>query len=130
MTKYGKILKTDAELKPCPFCGGKCYIVMVQSRLYAMCDTCTCRIAVSLEQENTIANVVAAWNSRIEDIKCCADCRFFSYDVKLECGICNKPSISTIIDETDRVCRWFSESKDDSDRIERQDHGKHQYRMR
>lgn len=73
---------------------------------------------------------IRAWNTQAEIRKCCADCSFFSYDVKLECGICNKPSIRTMIDETDRVCRWFSESKDDSDRIERQNHGKHQYRMR
>lgn len=64
MSKYGQIVKTDAELKPCPFCGGKCYIIMVQSRFYATCDTCTCRVAGPLERENTAAEAIAVWNKR------------------------------------------------------------------
>ena len=70
MSKYGEIVKTDAELKPCPFCGGKGYIIMVQNRFYATCDTCTCRIASDCLDlryyGDVLAEVIEAWNTRAE----------------------------------------------------------------
>lgn len=72
MSKYGQIVKTDVELKPCPFCGGKGVLVLIDHRYYVMCDTCTCRTASGYigvrYYGDAEAEAVAAWNTRAQTV--------------------------------------------------------------
>lgn len=64
------------ELKPCPFCGGKAYIVEVESHTHMIgsamisynggafveCSDCTCAISA-----DTKAEAIEAWNRRAKN---------------------------------------------------------------
>ena len=59
------------ELKPCPFCGGKAYVLTGDRNLNAMvvCESCGARtekIEASVYYR-AVGVVVDRWNARVED---------------------------------------------------------------
>ena len=59
-----------AELKPCPFCGGKNNVIMVKmplydefSEFYVLCFVCGARTGLQISKQEAIE----AWNRREED---------------------------------------------------------------
>ena len=56
-------MKTN--LKPCPFCGNKAEIDLVESEYtwYAGCTKCTCEI-----QDSSEASVIKEWNTRHDEM--------------------------------------------------------------
>lgn len=65
-----------AELKPCPFCGGKARIVdngeTQNSKYYfvdVICENMVCRGCSSCLESKTKQQAIAAWNMRYEHVQ-------------------------------------------------------------
>ena len=59
-----------AELKPCPFCGGKAYIDVLLGKQYVQCfhkKSCLIRPDTWLISENSIKKQIKAWNRRVKE---------------------------------------------------------------
>jgi Lar family restriction alleviation protein len=59
-----------SELRPCPFCGGKSEVMVIEPfyeffNFWVSCTALTCRAQGPLRQNNTAA--IAAWNRREPD---------------------------------------------------------------
>ncbi len=76
------------ELKPCPFCGGKCCVCEELANIWvAHCMDCDCKISTDSENMGFILELEAieAWNTRKE--KPCEECHW--YASKNLSGICS-----------------------------------------
>ena len=58
---------TMAELKPCPFCGGKAKLLSRGGLHYVVCWEKACRITPRTTWHNTKEKAIEAWNRRAED---------------------------------------------------------------
>lgn len=55
----------DEKMKPCPFCGGRAYIVTLSKTHFVACSNLNCRANVGeyIDEEKAIK----AWNRRVDD---------------------------------------------------------------
>lgn len=52
---------TDAQLKPCPFCGGEAELGGMDGNLYVRCISCLCDGPIF---QHTVAEPISTWNTR------------------------------------------------------------------
>ena len=115
-----RIVKTDAKLKPCPFCGGKGVLVWIDHKYYVTCDTCTCRTAshdIGVRYyKDAIAEAVDAWNTRVTP-KYSEDTPNFAYgnDAVYWHDEYEKlvKAVEVIRDATERTCEVLGEDYDE-----------------
>ena len=58
-----------AELKPCPFCGGKPPLVEKELRAWVKCRCSNCEVLVETFVFRTAEEAIEAWNRRTEHEK-------------------------------------------------------------
>ena len=62
-------MKTETELKPCPFCGSAAKIIehpILQHRYIAVCNNSKCKVIPYTLPYKTPMGAIAAWNRRAE----------------------------------------------------------------
>lgn len=71
--EQGKRVVEMAELKPCPFCGGKAKYIYSMPYNAVKCTKCNAwgkTISDSYEQQDGRAKAIKAWNRRVNDVEC------------------------------------------------------------
>ena len=97
-----KLIESETELKPCPFCGSDGAVVRMGGSYFVMCETCTCCRVKGYGSE---AAAIEAWNTRSE--RTCRiesvfndDWEYPIWDYELSCG----HSFEAIIKEAPTYC--------------------------